>query len=522
MSRIFFYDPLYDFVTFEEAERERQRDAFDAGFSTAPVVSSSKSLKPFLATPEFNRLSFLRQSDLGFLVYPSATHTRFAHAIGCCYLGYIAAREILIGIRPSGSRGGAAASKEKPEVEESRRLYLSKWLEERGWKEEFLLALLLHDVGHFAFSHALENNKDFWETLGTEIRHEEVARQFIFGEGEMVEAFRKRSRALSGYNFISDVIRDAPDLDAEIIAYLICGDSNVIAKKSPTVKASLRVLHELTSGLLDLDRIDHYRRDSYFSGMKFASNLNFSSLLNGFSIWYSEATEEDQEASEHEVRLSRESIGHALTLLHAKERLIHDCFEHVDNLAYEVMLHHAFNYLVFGDRFYRNGGEAQDDIEALKKKALELLMSTDEELLIQMENAGGRAQEISHRIKNRRPYKCIGRRVVGRRGHTTMKGIRQALSRLSDVSQDDFVVRLGKHFGAARDRRPIEWLHLDSLNDENGYPLSEHEEYREQIKHFKRVQEANGNILWLFTPSEESDVHARLLSALEQFSKRPQ
>ncbi len=502
MSRITFYDPLYDFVSFEDAELERPRGVFDAGFSTAPITNASKSLLPFLGTPEMTRLSFLRQGDLSFLVFPSATHTRFAHAVGCCYLGYLAAREIMVTVKGF----------------EERHLFLSKWLEERGWKEEFLLALLLHDVGHFAFSHALENDTDLWRALGTKVDHADVSCQFIKGAGEFMDAFHRRRPEFQDYTSISQVIHESPDIDANVVSFLISGDKSFLQGQDDNGRASMRLLHELTSGLLDLDRIDHYRRDSYFSGMKFASNLNFNSLLNGFNICY----QADDVGGKHEVQLSKEAIGHALTLLHAKERLVHDCFENVNNLAYEVMLHQAFNYFCFGDDFFSPDWKKGQEEADLKKFVYELLVATDEELLIEMFARGtDKVKRIVGRIRNRRPYTFIGRHVCVQRNPKDIVQLRIGIARAANTTVDNVAIRLGKHFGESRERRPAEWLHLDALNDESGFPLSEHEEYMRQIAHFKSIQDESPNVFWLFTPADDAQTKERLHAALNALKPRP-
>jgi len=188
-----FYDPLYDFVTFEEAAHAEPRDIFRHGFTRKGVATHGESISPhndakavlpFLDTPELARLSFLRQSDLAFLVYPSASHTRFAHAIGSCYLGFVASQRVAV------NRGMSFEANLAAE-------YLSSFLESTGLREEFYLALLLHDTGHFPFSHALENNRDFWEAFGQELCHEDTACQLIEGSGDFCVAFQKRHRPTS-------------------------------------------------------------------------------------------------------------------------------------------------------------------------------------------------------------------------------------------------------------------------------------------------------------------------------------
>src|SRR5438067_8883665 len=104
--KIDFYDPLYDRVTLRETDRSGARDVFGPGFSknqsereknALKALNEGKVLLPFLSSVEFTRQSFLKQSNLAFLVYPSATHTRLAHALGSCYLGDLASQEIHVG-----------------------------------------------------------------------------------------------------------------------------------------------------------------------------------------------------------------------------------------------------------------------------------------------------------------------------------------------------------------------------------------------------------------------------------------
>src|SRR5258708_17278470 len=81
-------------------------------------------------TSVFQRLRYVRQLGLAHLVYPGATHTRFEHALGAYHL----ARRTLGNLREEGALEGLAG--DEPAV--------------------VAAAALLHDVGHYPFSHALE------------------------------------------------------------------------------------------------------------------------------------------------------------------------------------------------------------------------------------------------------------------------------------------------------------------------------------------------------------------------------
>ena len=80
-------------------------------------------------TPAFQRLRYIRQLGFAHLVYPGATHTRFDHALGVHHL-------VTTALRLLRERGGVP-----DEV----------WLDH----EVLPYAALLHDIGHYAYSHAL-------------------------------------------------------------------------------------------------------------------------------------------------------------------------------------------------------------------------------------------------------------------------------------------------------------------------------------------------------------------------------
>ena len=170
-------------------------------------------------TPAFQRLRYVRQLGLAFLVYPGATHSRFEHALGTYHL----ARRALALLEERGVLSGIP----------------------RATCSTVRVAALLHDIGHYPFSHALEE-------LGA-LHHEEVARPLIT-EGAVAEALRAEMGA------------DAPN---EIMA-LIRGES-----RSP--------LQRLISGSLDLDKLDYLRRDAFMCGVPYGE-IDVDRLLNSLTL----------------------------------------------------------------------------------------------------------------------------------------------------------------------------------------------------------------------------------------------
>ena len=161
------------------------------------IELDSDLLVELIEHPYFQRLRRIKQLGLSSLVYPGANHTRFEHAIGSMHL-VRSAVEVLR------NKGNKITPKEA---------------------EGVMAALLLHDIGHGPFSHALE------QTIVQGVSHEELSLVY------MDELNREMDGRLS--------------LSIDIFL-------NRYPKK---------FLHQLVSSQLDMDRLDFLKRDSFYSGV---------------------------------------------------------------------------------------------------------------------------------------------------------------------------------------------------------------------------------------------------------------
>ncbi|WP_040358098.1 HD domain-containing protein [Capnocytophaga sp. oral taxon 338] len=158
--------------------------------------------------PYFQRLCRISQMGLSYLVYPGARHTRFHHALGCMYL-----------------------------MQQAVQTLRYKQVEITPEEEEGLyIAILLHDIGHGPFSHAMEHS------IVEGISHEEISLAF------MEELNRQFEGRLS------------------------------VAIEIFQKKYKKQFMNQLISSQLDMDRLDYLKRDSFYSGVS-EGNINSERII---------------------------------------------------------------------------------------------------------------------------------------------------------------------------------------------------------------------------------------------------
>lgn len=174
------------------------------GFITIP----NALLYDLIQHPYFQRLRRITQMGLSYLVYPGAHHTRFHHALGCMHLMQKAV-EVL--------RFKGTAISEDEEI-------------------ALLIAILLHDIGHGPFSHAMEHS------IVEGVNHEDISLLFM---NKLNEEFDGRL-TLAIKIFQGDYQR--------------------------------KFMLQLISSQLDMDRLDYLKRDSFYTGVA-EGNINSDRLI---------------------------------------------------------------------------------------------------------------------------------------------------------------------------------------------------------------------------------------------------
>ena len=167
-----------------------------------------------LEHPYYQRLRRIQQMAMASMVYPGAVHTRLHHSLGAYHLMGNAVAELR-------SKGIAISAEEEIAVK---------------------CAILLHDIGHGPYSHALEN------------------------------------RVLEGVHHETMSLAIMQMLNKE------CGGALELAIQIFTNQYHQPFLHQLISGQLDMDRMDYLSRDSFFSGVS-EGVIGYDRILKMLTVW---------------------------------------------------------------------------------------------------------------------------------------------------------------------------------------------------------------------------------------------
>lgn len=173
--------------------------------------------------PYFQRLRRISQMGLSYLVYPGARHTRFHHALGCMHLMQKTVQILRF-------KGVTISDKEE---------------------ESLYVAILLHDIGHGPFSHAMEHS------IVEGISHEEISLFFMQKLNEIFNG--KLSLAI-----------------------------DIFQKKYPR-----EFMNQLVSSQLDIDRLDYLKRDSFYTGVA-EGNINSERIIAMLNVKNDQLVVEDK------------------------------------------------------------------------------------------------------------------------------------------------------------------------------------------------------------------------------------
>jgi HD superfamily phosphohydrolase len=283
-----------------------------------------------IGTPGFVRLERIQQ--LGFVsrVWPGARHTRFEHSLGVMHLTRMAVDHIR-----GSSEGG--------------------WLTDEDARVA-VAAALLHDIGHYPFSHAIEE-------LGAPIiPHERAGRRIIEGPE------------------IAPILEEAWGVDPRRVGAMVdpAGDELLPAD---------RLLRGILSGALDMDKLDYLPRDARACNVPYGG-VDTGRLIDALTIARIEGTGGEETLR---IAIGEKGISPLHSLINARQEMFDNIYWHHTNRACMVMLLRSI----------------QEALIAGALQAEELLSHDDASLLAHLDSGAMPAatRDLARALRDRRIYK---------------------------------------------------------------------------------------------------------------------
>lgn len=263
----------------------------------------SKPEIAILGTRPFLRLERIQQ--LGFVsrIWPGARHTRYEHSLGVFHLARLALEHLRA--QPNGT----------PISDTDARTLAA--------------AALLHDVGHYPFSHAIEE-------LGAPVLSHETVGSRIIAETE-----------------IADILRDAWGVDPVRVAGIL----DPHGKELPAID---RLLRGILSGPLDVDKLDYLPRDARACNVPYGG-VDTARLIDAMAI----ADVDDGTGPRQRIVVGSKGVSPLHSLINARQAMFDNVYWHHTNRACMAMLLRAVQEALVTDAVGADDLTGHDDTSLL-------------------------------------------------------------------------------------------------------------------------------------------------------------
>ena len=321
---------------------------------------------------EFQRLRRIRQLGFSDLVFPGATHSRFAHSIGVYHTARLLADVIA---RQQGGR-----NRERERIA--------------------LLAALLHDVGHGPFSHAFEAAG---AAAGRRKRHEEWGAEIVRGDTD-----------------VNRVLRDVDEALPERIGGLL------------TEESPRDIYAAIVSSQFDADRLDYIQRDRMATGVEFG-HIDRDWLFDCLDVG-SVTVGEDEPHEVPCLCLGPKGLAIAEEYIEARFRLYRMVYMHKTTRAAEKMLEALLGAAAaeIGDTELRRREPILRYLTG-ETSSLGSYIDLDDAtvwaaLAVFAKHENERVSELAGRLRDRRLYKCVDIGAHDEPGGNLHRRFRRALN----------------------------------------------------------------------------------------------
>jgi HD superfamily phosphohydrolase len=313
----------------------------------------------------FQRLRFINQNDILSLVFPGATHTRFAHSIGAMHVS----QRIWDGVLNQNAQY-RVAKKSPTRQEEEALIYLNKCVR---------MAILMHDCGHGAFSHQLENTHTIQKMLSGGRLFKSLwsgVDYTKFYAAEPVEICHEHYSVRAAHKILSEVLLESDDLFLTDVLSIMettsmnvsdffkecCVSASVFFighrewknREVNLVEQMLNLLRCFISCEFDADKGDYMLRDSLYSGGNYG-NYNLDALTNNFSTAESDGW--------FGLVLNRKGVGALEAFVLSRFQMYRHIYNHKTSNGFELTLQLAISEVMNNPVVHEFVEKALSDID---------------------------------------------------------------------------------------------------------------------------------------------------------------
>eukprot|EP00794_Sanderia_malayensis_P018822 gene18822-20718_t len=377
-------------------------------------------------TPQFQRLRDIKQLGACYLVFPGASHNRFEHSIGVCYLaGKIC--QTLVKKQPSLN------------ITDTDVLCVK-------------IAGLCHDLGHGPFSHLFDGI--FLPLVGNEKKwkHEQgsvAMLDYLIKENDLWPVFEDWGLTQRDITFIKEMIAGC---DAK------SDDSWPFQGRGRDKAYLYQIVANKKTGV-DVDKWDYFARDCYHLGIP--NNFDYRRYMKFARVVHCNG--------EMQICTRDKEVGTLYDMFHTRNSLHRKAYQHKTCKLLDMMFSEA---LVAANPFVeipsKNGkkkiSESINDMAAytnLNDSIFHTISSSDNPRL-------SKAKSILHRIKKRDLYMFIGQTIIKYNLGDTETEFRDAIiSSDSELNREDFIVHIINFDYGMKDQNPIDHVRFYHKNDPN-------------------------------------------------------
>ena len=316
-----------------------------------PVSGSillTKEVKAIIDTREFQRLRGVRQLGPTIFVFPGANHTRFEHSLGVYHMA-LKYLEKLLSIPEFRTAFG--------DIEKNIKLVI--------------LAALLHDIGHYPYSHWIE--------------------EMVLPHELKVDKHEKRALQILNRGEIRKVIKKIWKLKPKEIAKVIEGSHEN------------KLLNSIISSAIDVDKLDYLKRDSVHCGVSYGHGIDTDRLIT--SLYFDAGADVNIDENKGKICLTKKGKSVLLSLLSTRNIMYQEVYWHKTVRASEAMFKRFFYRFLEEEHKYVKKNDAFK--ESAQQEILGYLNKSDDQFIALLHNSAEK-KPYQHLIE---PFAFKGRKI---------------------------------------------------------------------------------------------------------------